>query len=114
MEECAPGTADLDSRLAEFVETSRRDERRTLAEFRIAVAFVTTLAVLATAGSLGSLASSVRPHAHQRDLARYLSAEAEDLRTLHPGLANSSASSPTRSTTMPAAARCSTASEPLA
>ncbi|MGW6705219.1 caspase, EACC1-associated type [Streptomyces sp. NPDC054956] len=85
----SPASAgEPDSVLAEFVDASWRQERRGARRTRIAVAFLTALVVLATSGLIGSVIFQQRAErASQRDLARYLAAEAEDLRDQQPGLA---------------------------
>ncbi|MHA6765569.1 nSTAND1 domain-containing NTPase [Streptacidiphilus sp. PAMC 29251] len=81
-------TADLDPGLAEFMGASWRQERRGARVRRIAVAILTALAVLATAGLVGVVVFQRQAEqARQRNLARYLAAEAEDLRDQQPGLA---------------------------
>ncbi|EPH45004.1 caspase family protein [Streptomyces aurantiacus] len=95
-EEAATSTAELDSApdstpgtpLADFVNMSWRHERRGVRRRRLAVAFLALLALLASAGLLGSVVFQRQAEqAHERDLARYLAAEAEDLRDKQPGLA---------------------------
>ncbi|MGW0702753.1 caspase, EACC1-associated type [Streptomyces sp. NPDC002867] len=73
---------------AEFVDASWRQERRGVRRRRTAVAFLTVLAVLASTGLIGSVVFQRQAErAHERDLARYLAAEAEELRDQQPGLA---------------------------
>ncbi|KIF00452.1 hypothetical protein PL81_41170 [Streptomyces sp. RSD-27] len=89
--ERAASSADADapdSVLAEFVDASWRQERRGARRTRIAVAFLMVLVVLATSGLIGSVIFQHRAErSGERDLARYLAAEAEDLREQQPGLA---------------------------
>ncbi|MFD9572663.1 AAA family ATPase [Streptomyces sp. NPDC059982] len=82
------GTDPPDSVLAEFVDASWRQERRGARRTRIAIAFLMVLVVLATSGLVGSVIFQHRAErSGERDLARYLAAEAEDLREQQPGLA---------------------------
>ncbi|WP_327303242.1 caspase family protein [Streptomyces sp. NBC_01298] len=85
----SPASAvEPDSVLAEFVDASWRQERRGVRRARIAVAFLTALFVLATSGLIGSVIFQRRAErAGERDLARYLAAEAEEIRVQQPGLA---------------------------
>ncbi|MEU3751303.1 AAA family ATPase [Streptomyces olivoreticuli] len=79
---------DLDPLLAEFVDTSTRQERRGARRRRIAVAFLAVLALLASVGLGASVVFQQQAaQAHERDLARYVAAEAENLRANEPGLA---------------------------
>ena len=71
---------------AEFVDTSWRQERR--GRRRQAVAFLAALAVLASLGLAGSIVFQRQAsQAQDRALARYLAAEAENIRDRQPGLA---------------------------
>ncbi|MFF7690140.1 hypothetical protein ACFZB6_28850 [Streptomyces syringium] len=82
------GAVEADSVVAEFVDASWRQERRGVRRARIAVAFLMALVVLATSGLIGSVIFQQRAErAGERDLARYLAAEAEGLRGQQPGLA---------------------------
>ncbi|MGW5424054.1 caspase, EACC1-associated type [Streptomyces sp. NPDC003943] len=85
----APASAvEPDSVLAEFLDTSWRRERRGVRRLRTTVAILTTLVLLAGTGLFGSYVFQRRAErASDRDLARYLSAEAEGLRSQQPGLA---------------------------
>ncbi|MFG3405876.1 hypothetical protein [Streptomyces sp. NPDC048142] len=84
----APGVAVLEPELAEFLDASWRQERRGTRRLRIALAIFIALAVLASAGLVGvAVFQRQAEQAHQRDLARYLAAETENLRDLQPGLA---------------------------
>lgn len=79
---------DLEPGLAAFMDASSRQERRGTRWRRIAVATLVALAVLATTGLVRAVVFQHRAEqAQQRDLSRYLAAEAEGQRTLHPGLA---------------------------
>ncbi|MGQ4487572.1 caspase family protein [Streptomyces sp. 372A] len=80
--ELAPGSA------AEFIAASRRHDRLAKRLRNSAVALLAVLAVLATSGLIGvNVYYKEAQRAEKRQLARYLAAEAEGLRTLHPGLA---------------------------
>jgi len=82
------GAADLEPVPAEFMETSWRQERRGVHRRRRAVAILAVLAVLATAGLIGSVAFQRQAEqAQDRALARYLAAEAANIRDRQPGLA---------------------------
>ncbi|WP_327364393.1 MULTISPECIES: caspase, EACC1-associated type [unclassified Streptomyces] len=85
----SPASAvEPESVLAEFVDASWRQERRGVRRARIAVAFLMALVMLATSGLIGSVIFQQRAErAGERDLARYLAAEAEELRDQQPGLA---------------------------
>ncbi|MCX4774985.1 AAA family ATPase [Streptomyces sp. NBC_01285] len=87
--ESSPVSAvEPESELAKFVDASWHQERRGVRRVRIAVAFLVALVVLATSGLIGSVAFQRRAErAGERDLARYLAAESEDLRDQQPGLA---------------------------
>ncbi|QNT90583.1 hypothetical protein HEP81_00246 [Streptomyces griseofuscus] len=88
LEDAAEGARELDSLPAAFKDASVRLEQRGVRRRRAAVAVLATLFLLATTGLVGSLVFQRQAEqAHQRDLARYLAAEAEDLRTTQPGLA---------------------------
>ncbi|MFH9677802.1 AAA family ATPase [Streptomyces sp. NPDC017405] len=79
---------ELEPPLAAFAEASARLERQGVRRRRTIVAVLTVLLVLASAGLVGSVAFQRQAErAHHRDLARYLAAEAENLRTTQPGLA---------------------------
>lgn len=87
-EAASASAKDLDPLLAEFVDTSMRLERRGVLRRRISVAFLAVLALLASAGLAGSATFQRQAEqAHERDLSRYLAAEAENLRVNEPGLA---------------------------
>ncbi|WP_405021326.1 caspase family protein [Kitasatospora sp. NBC_00070] len=82
------GEVEPGSGAAEFVEASWRQERRGARRTRVAVATLLALVVLATSGLVASVSFQQRAErAGERDLARYLAAEAEDLREQRPGLA---------------------------
>lgn len=84
----APGAPPLGSVSAEFMESSWRQRTREGRRRRAAFTFVVVLALLATTGLVGAGIYWRRAdQAQQRDLARYLAAEAEGQRELHPGLA---------------------------
>ncbi|MEU5798334.1 hypothetical protein ABZ800_33135 [Streptomyces sp. NPDC047813] len=84
----AEGGRDLDPLPAAFKDASIRQEQKGVRRRRAAVAVLTTLLLLATTGLIGSLVFQRQAEqAHRRDLARYLAAEAENLRTTQPGLA---------------------------
>ncbi|MFD5797473.1 hypothetical protein ACFWIO_28905 [Streptomyces diastatochromogenes] len=84
----APGAPPLGSVSAEFMESSWRQHTREGRRRRAAFIFVVVLALLATTGLVGAGIYWRRAdQAQQRDLARYLAAEAEGQRELHPGLA---------------------------
>ncbi|MFJ3344992.1 AAA family ATPase [Streptomyces diastaticus] len=85
----APASAvEPESVLGEFVDASWRQERRVRRRAGTAVAFLMALLLLATTGLIGSVIYQRRAErAGDRDLARYLAAEAEDLRGKQPGLA---------------------------
>ncbi|MFE1752192.1 caspase, EACC1-associated type [Streptomyces anandii] len=87
-EEASVRTQDLDRLPAEFMAASAHQQRRGTRRRRTAVAFLAVLALLASAGLAGSVIFQRQAEqAHRRDLARYLSAEAETLRAAEPGLA---------------------------
>ncbi|MGW4299239.1 caspase, EACC1-associated type [Streptomyces sp. NPDC004646] len=82
------GTRDLDPLPAAFEDASTRLERRGVRRRQAAVALLAAFFLLATTGLIGSLVFQRQAEqAHRRDLARYLAAEAENLRTTQPGLA---------------------------
>ncbi|MBK3575627.1 WD40 repeat domain-containing protein [Streptomyces sp. MBT65] len=84
----APGAPPLSSVSAEFMESSWRQHTREGRRRRAAFTFFVVLALLATTGLVGAGIYWRRAdQAQQRDLARYLAAEAEGQRELHPGLA---------------------------
>ncbi|MER6385439.1 hypothetical protein ABT274_37055 [Streptomyces sp. NPDC001127] len=84
----APGAPPLASVSAEFMESSWRQHTREGRRRRAAFTFFVVLALLATTGLVGAGIYWRRAdQAQQRDLARYLAAEAEGQRELHPGLA---------------------------
>ncbi|MEU9887690.1 AAA family ATPase [Sphaerisporangium sp. NPDC051011] len=87
--ESSPASAvEPESVLAEFVDASWQQERRRARWVRIVVASLVALLVLATSGLIGSVIFQRRAErAGERDLARYLAAEAEGLRDQQPGLA---------------------------
>ncbi|MEU8762656.1 AAA family ATPase [Streptomyces sp. NPDC048659] len=80
--------AEPDSPYAEFLKASRRRERRGVRMLRATIAVLATLVLLAGIGLYGSFVFQRRAErASERDLARYLAAEAEGLRSQQPGLA---------------------------
>ncbi|GGT87879.1 WD40 repeat domain-containing protein [Streptomyces violascens] len=84
----APGAPPLGSESAEFMENSWRQHTREGRRRRAAFTFVVVLALLATTGLVGAgIYWRQADQAQQRNLARYLAAEAEGQRDLHPGLA---------------------------
>jgi WD40 repeat protein len=79
---------DLEPGLAEFMDTSRRQERRGSRRRRLAVALLAALALLASVGLAGSIAFQRQAtQAQDRDLAQYLATQANALRDSQPGLA---------------------------
>ncbi|WP_433194295.1 caspase, EACC1-associated type [Nocardia sp. CA-107356] len=81
-------TTELEPVSAGFVEASARQERRSTRIRQTTVAVLAVLALLATVGLTGALLYQQKAaDAQQRDLARYLAAEAENLRSRQPGLA---------------------------
>ncbi|MEU6479815.1 WD40 repeat domain-containing protein [Streptomyces sp. NPDC047017] len=84
----APGAPPLGPVSAAFMENSWRRHTREGRRRRAAFTFFVVLALLATTGLVGAGIYWRRAdQAQQRDLARYLAAEAEGQRELHPGLA---------------------------
>ncbi|SCF63958.1 WD40 repeat [Streptomyces sp. Ncost-T6T-2b] len=84
----ASGAAVLEPDLAEFLDASSRQERRRTRRLRTTLTIFVTLTVLAFAGLGGAIVFQRQAEqAHERDLARFLAAEAEELRTSQPGLA---------------------------
>ncbi|MFD7323204.1 AAA family ATPase [Streptomyces sp. NPDC059875] len=85
----SPASAvEPDSVLAEFLDSSKRRERRSVRRLWTTVAILTALVLLAGTGLFGSYVFQRQAErASDRDLARYLSAEAEGLRSQQPGLA---------------------------
>ncbi|WP_030910206.1 NACHT and WD repeat domain-containing protein [Streptomyces sp. NRRL F-5126] len=84
----APGAPPLGSVSAEFMENSWRQHTRDGRRRRAVFTFFVVLALLATTGLAGAgIYWRQAGQAQQRDLARYLAAEAEGQRELHPGLA---------------------------
>ncbi|MFJ2610055.1 WD40 repeat domain-containing protein [Streptomyces sp. NPDC087425] len=84
----APGAPPLGAVSAEFMENSWRQHTREGRRRRAAFTFFVVLALLATTGLVGAGIYWRRAdQAQQHDLARYLAAEAESQRALHPGLA---------------------------
>ncbi|NUT32354.1 MAG: WD40 repeat domain-containing protein, partial [Hamadaea sp.] len=80
--------AEWEPVLVAFLNASWRQERRGVRRRRLAVAFLAALALLASVGMAGSLVFQRQAmQARDRDVARYLAAEAEDLRDRRPGLA---------------------------
>ncbi|MER6464865.1 hypothetical protein ABT278_31015 [Streptomyces sp. NPDC001228] len=83
-----PGAPPLGSTSADFMERSWRQHTRDGRRRRAVFTFFVVLALLATTGLVGAGFYWQRANqAQQRDLARYLAAEAESQRDLHPGLA---------------------------
>ncbi|WP_225834908.1 AAA family ATPase [Streptomyces sp. NK08204] len=82
------GTRDLEPRPAAFLEASVRRQRRSVRRTRFAVIVLAVLFLAASVGLAGSVVFQRRAErARQHELARYLAAEAEDLRDRQPDLA---------------------------
>ncbi|GAB2944917.1 AAA family ATPase [Nonomuraea fastidiosa] len=87
-ESSSASALEPDPVIAEFVAASWRQERRSVRRARIVMASLLVLVVLAASGGVGSFVFQRRAEqASERDLARYLAAEAESLREEQPGLA---------------------------
>lgn len=88
MHQAPVAAAGLEPALNEFLVASSRHESRAARQRRIAVASLVVLTLLATTGLVASLIFQRQAtHAQERDLARYLAAEANGLRDRQPGVA---------------------------
>ncbi|SDW32613.1 WD40 repeat [Amycolatopsis xylanica] len=82
------GATDLEPVLVEFLTDSWQHERRAVRRKRLSWALLGVLVLLTSIGLTGTIAFQRQAsQAENRDLARYLAAEAESLRDKQPGLA---------------------------